>query len=161
MIYVLNLKDKYPKLNYVVSLNNPSLRETFVTAGVRYVISKNEMASRMVASYTFEPDVAEMAEALMTTALDGTDYDMQEYLVTAQNPYVAKDYLDAFIDLKVNHDCVLMGISKMQDSKRVLLKNPSKGVSIEADDYLIIMCDGVAKKKIEKVFQVSEGRNRE
>jgi voltage-gated potassium channel len=158
LIYVLNLREKYPKLNYVVSLNNPSLRETFASAGVRYVVSKNEMASRLVASYTFEPDVAEMAESLMTTALEGKDYDMQEYYIKPENPFAGKDYLEAFVDLKIKHDCVLMGISKTSGMGRQLLKNPGKGVTIEASDYLIIMCDGLAKKKIEKLFKVTEGR---
>lgn len=158
LIYVLNLRDKYPKLNYVVSLNNPSLRETFASAGVRYVVSKNEMASRLVASYTFEPDVAEMAESLMTTALEGKDYDMQEYYVKPENPFVNKDYLDTFVDLKMKHDCVLLGISKTNEKGRQLMKNPGKGVNIESGDYLIIMCDGAAKKKIEKLFKVTEGR---
>lgn len=158
LIYVLNLRDKYPKLNYVVSLNNPSLRETFASAGVRYVVSKNEMASRLVASYTFEPDVAEMAESLMTTALEGKDYDMQEYWVKPENPFAGKDYLEAFVDLKMKHDCVLLGISKTGQQGRQLLKNPGTGVTIEEGDYLIMMCDGLAKKKIEKLFKVTEGR---
>lgn len=159
LIYVLNLKKTYPGLNFIVSLNNPSLKETFSAAGVRYVISKTEIASRLVASYMFEPDVALFAESMMTTALEGEDYDLLEYKVTAQNPYVGQDYLDTFIDLKVKHDCVLVGINKQQkDGIRLLIKNPSKGVKIEADDYLLMICDGEAKRKIEKVFAVSEGR---
>ncbi len=45
LIYLLNLKKVYPDLNYVVSLTNPSLRETFQSAGVRYVVSQTEIAS--------------------------------------------------------------------------------------------------------------------
>lgn len=159
LIYVLNLKKTYPNLNFVVSLTNPSLKETFMTAGVRYVISKTEIASRLVASYMFEPDVALFAESMMTTALEGEDYDLLEYQVTGPNPYKGQDYLDAFIDLKVKHDCVLVGINKSQgNGNRLLIKNPSKGVTIEEDDYLLMICDGEAKRKIEKIFGVSEGR---
>ncbi len=159
LIYVLNLKKRYPDLNYIVSLNNPSLKETFMTAGVRYVISKTEIASRLVASYMFEPDVALFAESMMTTALEGEDYDLLEYQVIAQNPYVGQDYLDAFIDLKIKHDCILVGINKSQkDGQRLLIKNPSKGVTIAADDYLLMICNGESKKKIKELFRVSEGR---
>ena len=159
LIYVLNLRKRYPDLHYIVSLNNPSLKETFATAGVRYVVSKSEIASRLVASYAFEPDVAVMAESLMTTALSGEDYDLLEYLVTEQNPYVGQDYVDAFIDLKVTHDCVLVGINKKQsDGSRVLKKNAAKGVTIEVDDYLVLMCSGEVKQKMKAVFGVSEGR---
>lgn len=158
LIYLLNLKKRYPDLNYVVSLNNPSLKETFAAAGVRYVVSKTEIASRLVASYTFEPDVALVAESIMTTALEGKEYDLLEFRVGPQNPYVNKDYLDSYIDLKVEHDCVLVGINKKKNGKRVLLKNPSKGVSIEEGDYLVMICSGEAKQKIKKLFGTTEGR---
>ena len=159
LIYVLNLKKLYPDLNYVVSLTNPSLRETFQSAGVRYVVSQTEIASRLVASYTFEPDVAELAESLMTTAFAGEDYDLLEYLVTEQNPYVGHDYLDAFVDLKKRHDSVLVGINQRQaDGSRVLHKNPSQGIIIREHDYLVLICDGEAKRKLQQTFGVGEGR---
>ncbi|MEM8964808.1 MAG: potassium channel family protein [Bacteroidota bacterium] len=162
LIYLINLKKSYPDLNYVVSLNNSSLRETFAATGVRYVVSKTEIASRLVASYTFEPDVAMMAESLMTSALEGEDYDLLEYCVTEQNPYVGHDYLDAFISLKKEHDCVLVGINKKQSGgSRLLMKNPSAGVTIAVDDYLILICTGNTKTKMQKLFGVSEGRLQE
>ena len=159
LIYLLNLKKTYPDLNYVVSLSNPSLKETFAATGVRYVVSKTEIASRLVASYTFEPDVAMMAESLMTSALEGEDYDLLEYRVTEQNPYLNQDYLDAFISLKKDHECVLVGINKKQsDGSRLLKKNPPTGVNIAEDDYLILMCSGDTKNKMQELFGVSEGR---
>jgi voltage-gated potassium channel len=158
LIYLLNLKKRYPDMNYVVSLNNPSLKETFSAAGVRYVVSKTEIASRLVASYTFEPDVALVAESIMTTALEGEEYDLLEFCVKPQNPYVGKDYLDSYIDLKVEHDCVLVGINKKTNGRRVLMKNPSKGVTIEEDDYLVMICSGEAKQKIKRIFGTTEGR---
>ena len=159
LIYVLNLRKLYPDLNYVVSLTNPSLRETFQSAGVRYVVSQTEIASRLVASYTFEPDVAELAESLMTTALAGEDYDLLEYLVTKDNPYRGRDYLDAFVDLKKQHDSVLVGINQRQaDGSRVLHKNPSQGITIREHDYLVLICDGKAKRQLKEVFGVGEGR---
>ena len=162
LIYVLNLKKSFPDLNYVVSLSNPSLRETFQTAGVRYVVSQTEIASRLVASYTFEPDVAVLSESLMTTALAGEDYDLLEYRVTGQNPYVGQDYLDAFIDLKKQHDCVLVAINQRQDDgTRILRKNPSNGTTIREEDYLILICDGKAKQVLKDLFGVGEGRTLE
>lgn len=158
LIYILNLKKNYPSLNYVVSLNNPRLKETFLSAGVRYVVPKSEIASRLVASYTFEPDVAEMAEALMTSAISGEDYDLQEYRVTNSNPYLGKDYLDAFINLKVEHNVVLVAISKIENGKRVLIKNPGKETIVQKDDYLVIIANGSTKRKITRLFAIEEGR---
>lgn len=158
LIYVLNLQKKYENLNYVVSLNNPSLKETFFTAGVRYIVSKNEIASRMVASYTFEPDVADISEAMMTTALEGDDYDLHEYKVNKNNPFLGQDYLDAFISLKVDYDSILIGISKHNGERRKLLTNPGKGTLIAENDYLVLMSSGASKNMIEELFGVEEGR---
>lgn len=158
LIYILNLKKRYKDLRYMVSLNKPSLRETFYAAGVRYVVSKNEFASKMVASYTFEPDVATIAESIMTTAIEDEDHDILEYCVTENNPFLNQDYLDAYINMKVEYDSVLMGISKKTESGWKILKNPAKGTTIEQGNYLILMINGSSKDKIDELFGVPQGR---
>ena len=65
---------------------------------------------------------------------------------------------DAFIDLKLTYDCVLLGLSKVVDNKRVLLTNPSKGVKIEMGDHILLMTNGETKKRIEIDFGIFEGR---
>jgi Trk K+ transport system NAD-binding subunit len=77
--------------------------------------------------------------------------------VNVQNPYLNKDYNDAFYDLKKEHNSILMAISKANLGYK-LLKNPSKKCRIEIDDYLIVMSDGVAKKGVEKYFKTTDGR---
>jgi voltage-gated potassium channel len=148
------LKSSFTGLKFVVSLNNTKLKETFNSAGVTYAISKNEIASKLVASFIFEPDVASITEDIMSTAMTAEDYDIQEYRVTEKNPYIGKDYLDAFFDMKTTFNSILLGISKNHQ----LIKNPSKGVKIELDDYLILISNGEDKKKIEQQFGSKEGR---
>ncbi|MBX7126634.1 MAG: potassium channel family protein, partial [Cyclobacteriaceae bacterium] len=58
LVYVINLTKRYEKLNYVVTLDNGNLKSTFQHAGVKYAISKNEISSKLLASYIYEPDVA-------------------------------------------------------------------------------------------------------
>jgi voltage-gated potassium channel len=154
LVYVINLKSAFSGLKFVVSLNNTKLKETFNSAGVTYAISKNEIASKLVASYIFEPDVADITEDFMSTAINANDYDIQEYRVTEKNPYLGKDYVDAFLDMKPTFNSILLGISK----NHKLIKNPSKGVKIELDDYLILISNGEDKKKIEQQFGSKEGR---
>jgi len=159
LVQVINLKKHYANIEFVVSLDKPDLKETYYAIGVTYAISKNEIASKLVASYIFEPDVAHITEDLMATTIDENDYDIQEYKVTAGNPYIDKDYLQSFINLKQKFDCVLLGISKIISGKRTLLKNPKEGVIIEKNDYMIIMSNGTTKKLIEKSFGIKEGRS--
>lgn len=156
LVYVINLK-KYYDSNIVVALNSTELKETYNSIGVKYIVSKTEITSRLVASYIFEPDVACFTEDLMATSIHENDYDMQEYKVTEDNPYLNNDYLDAFIEVKKQHDCILVGLTKIEDNKRILLKNPSKGVKIELNDYLLLISNSKGKKEIEEIFGSNEG----
>ncbi len=158
LLYVINFKREYPEPDLIVSIENSKLKDTFITAGVKYVISRNEIASKLVASYIFEPDVAELNQDLMSAALTAEEFDNQEYKVIDQNPYLNKDYLEAFIDLKQNYDCVLLGLSKTIDGERHLLKNPPQGTKIEMGDHMLLMTNGDTKKRIEMDFGIFEGR---
>lgn len=156
LIYVINLK-KHFDVNVVVALQNSELKETFKLVGVNHIILKNEITSRMVASYIFEPDVAEFTEELMETSINENDFDINEYKIIDANPYLNMDYMDAFIDLKKKYNTILIGITKIENDKRTLLKNPSKGVKIELNDYILIICSNNYQKIIEKVFGIKEG----
>ena len=156
LIYVINLK-KHFDVNVVVALQTSELKETFKLVGVNHIILKNEITSRMVASYIFEPDVAEFTEELMETSIKDDDFDINEYKVIEVNPYLNMDYMDAFIDLKTTYNIILIGITKIEKDKRILLKNPSKGVKIELNDYILIICSNNHQKIIEKVFGIKEG----
>lgn len=156
LIYVINLK-KHHDVNVVVALQTSELKETFKSVGVNHIISKNDITSKMVASYIFEPDVAAFTEDLIETSVDVDDFDMSEYKVTEVNPYLNFDYMDAFIGLKQEYDCILVGIAKFENEKRILIKNPSKGVKIELNDYILIISSTNFQKRIEKDFGIKEG----
>ena len=158
LVYILNLKKHFGDLNFVVTLDNAELRESFESIGVQNAISKNEIAARLVASYIFEPDVAQITEDLMATSLDESDYDIQEYKVKSNNNYLGWDYLDCFIDLKKTMNCVLMGISKKHNENFEVLKNPGAGTKVEEGDYLIVMANSTIRESISSIFGVSEGR---
>ena len=160
LMYILDFKKQYPNLKIVVSLHKPKLKSTFRSAGVTYAIARTEIASKLVASYIFEPDVADLNIELLSSARTDNDHDIQEFLVTGMNPYINKNYLDAFFETKNTYNAVLLGITKSSDKGGTKHTNPGKDVIIEQDDYLIILANGTNKKRIIRDFGVQEGKLR-
>ena len=159
LIHVINLKKEFEEnnLNYIVTLENSDLKETFKSAGVTYPLSKHDLSSKLVASYIFEPDVAEFGEELLSYAHNETDNDIKMYMVIENNPYSGKTYNDAFFDLKKKYNTILIGITKVENGQRKLIKNPEEEVIIETGDYLLLICNGKNEESITSVFGIEEG----
>lgn len=158
LLYVLDFKKRYPKPQIVVSIENSKLKETFKSAGVTYAIARNEIASKMVASYIFEPDVALLNNDLISSSRNKLDYDMQEYRVREDNKYAGGNFMDAFIDMKKSHNAVLVGLSRKVNDAWKLITNPPEEEVILSNDYLVLMCSGSSKKELSSTFGVEEGR---
>ncbi|MDD4149608.1 MAG: potassium channel family protein [Bacteroidales bacterium] len=158
LVRLLNTKQMYPNLNYIVSLNNAELKDTFQAAGVTFSISNHEVASKLVASYNFEPDVAYFTENIMSSAKNENDHDLVEFKVNQTNKYLNQKYINTFISLKKDYNVVLMGLSRKEDGQYNLFKNPKADIIIEENDYLIILVDGNSKIQLEKEFGQKEGR---
>ena len=132
LMYVLDFNKYYPKPSIVVSLMKPRLKDTFHAAGVTYAVARNEIASKLVASYIFEPDVADMNLELISTSKRDIDHDIQEFKVIEDNPYINRKYLDAFTELKKEFNAILIGIHKSSEHKT--LTNPEDNLKIELND---------------------------
>lgn len=158
LVYTLNLKNKFPGLNIIVSLNNSSLKGTFEAAGVTYAVSRDQILSKLVASYIFEPDVAAITEDIMSTATGDDDYDIQEFFITDDNPFINENCLTTFVEMKNKYDSILLAISKFDKTNTKLITNPGENIMIMPQDYLVILTNGTGKNKIQKDFQVKEGR---
>lgn len=158
LLYVLDFKKRYPKPQIVVSIENSKLKDTFKSAGVTYAIARNEIASKMVASYIFEPDVANLNNDLISSSRNKLDYDMQEYRVKENNKYVGGNFMEAFIDMKKSHNAVLVALSRKVDDAWKLITNPPEDELILTNDYLVLMCSGSSKKELSSMFGVEEGR---
>ena len=158
LVYILNLKKAYENLEFVVTIENSNLKNTFIGAGVTNAISPNEISSKILASYMFEPDVASYTEDIMSFAKNENDYDIKQFLVTHDNPYLNKTYQESFFDLKKRYNTILIGISKKdKNGNRKLIKNPLGEVGINLGDYLIVILNGTSFELILKVFNVEEG----
>ncbi len=158
LVYILNLKKYYRNLNYVVTLDNSNLKQTFQGAGVTHTISKNEIAGKLLASYMFEPDVAAYSEDIMSYPRYDGDFDIKQYKVLPANPFNGMNYGDAFLELKKTYNVILIGMTKIDESgKPKLMKNPSDDVLIEEGDYLLLILNGESFKKIKPLFRIEEG----
>jgi voltage-gated potassium channel len=158
LVLSINLKKQFSRIDFVVSLTNPELKGTFLNVGVKNVVAGSEIASRLVASYIFEPDVATYTEDLISTSNSELENDMLQYKVTSDNPYLNQPFIDVFYDVRKKYKAILVGISKVNSNGgRDLLKNPADNETIALNDYLILITDGHAKKLLEKDFKVKEG----
>lgn len=156
LVYVINLKKHFSNLHYVVTLDNGNLKNTFQNAGVTYAISKNEISSKLLASYIFEPDVALFSEEIIAYAHNENDYDIKEMKVGNGNLLADTFYEKTFYDLKKNCNVILVGIVKVNEGGRKFLKNPESSVKVEAGDFLVMMMDGKGKDRIKKQYQLQE-----
>lgn len=154
LVHIINLQSHFKNISIIVSLKNPSLKETFTSAGVLFAISQEEIASKLIASYIFEPNAAMLTEDLMTSQSLYDNVDMQEYLMTTDSPFITRTYWDAFIELKRDYNAVLLGIYKAKEKK--LRKNPENEIIIELNDHLVVLADGDASV-LESLFQVEQG----
>ena len=157
LVYILNLKKVYDKLTYIVTLDNANLKNTFMTAGVTYAISKHEISSKLLASYIFEPDVAEYSEEIISFAATDDDFDIKQFAVLDSNPYKGSYYEKVFFEIKKECNAVLIGIVKYENGEKTMYKNPEKDIIIEEGDYLIMISNGKAEHKISEIFNTKEG----
>ncbi len=157
LISVLNLKKLFPDVQYIVTLDDADLRETFEGLGVTFVLSKNEIASKLIASYIFEPDVAEYSSDLITSAQLEDDHDIQQYQVLESSKFHNKTCGEAFEYLKKNHNILLIGLAKNQNGSRKLMKLPDDDTKIELKDYMIMIMKGHKKDQLRDMFGINEG----
>ena len=159
LVHLINIRKKHPNLNYVVSLDNPNLKETFTNIGSTFIVSKSDIAAKLVASSIFEPDVASFAEDLISYSDKDTESDIQEYKITSSSPYLDKNYMDVFVDIKQKYNSVLIGLAKYSDGNMKIFKNPKENLNIGKNDFIIIISDGGVKPVLEKALGVKEGRS--
>lgn len=159
LITTLNIQKDYPGVEFLVTLDHSDLDDTFHSAGVNYVLSKDDIASKMIASFIFEPDVAAITNDLISSADSEDSFDVQQYLVSSENPFVNKSFGEAFDHLKKTFNVLLIGLSKYgkNGKDRKLYKFPKDELQIELNNYLILIANDETGDKMEELFGVSEG----
>ena len=157
LISIINIRKLYPEIEFVVILDNSELKETFVSAGVTFVLSKNEIASKMLASYIFEPAVADFTQDLISSTDSESEYDIQQYRICDENPYINANYGDMFNELKQKYNIISIGLNKTNNNKTLLIKAPVDNEVVEKGDDVIVIANGAAEKIMKNLFKVNEG----
>lgn len=159
LVFLINYKQEFgERLKFPVAIDNGELFETFRHAGADEVVFKDEMAAKLVASYVFEPDVAEYTEELLSSTRDDDSVDIKEYKVVSNNVFIDRPYEEAFFEIREHYGSLLLGIVKTIDGRATLLKNPSDpDIRIELGDVLIVITNGIAEHRIMADFHVHEG----
>ncbi len=158
LVAILNLKHAYPKCSFMVSLNNSKLKETFENAGVTYLISKDEIASKLIASYIFEQDVANFSIDILSDSKDNDDYDIQQFKVTPQLSLIGHP-IGELTDLIKNKNIksLIVAIAKNKDNTREIIKLPEPDVLMDEGDFVIFINNFQSSQDISKLFGISQG----
>jgi voltage-gated potassium channel len=170
LVAIFNLKKRYDDLEFVVVLSNRELEKTFETAGVSYVISPESVASKLVTSSLYEPDVARFeVDLLAGSGKEGCDVqqnrvteeggcDLQQYLITKESPFAGSTFGRALERLKDEFTCTPLGVAKrLQDGSFDVLTVPKKSLEIGEDDYLLVIAAADDESQLEELFGVKEG----
>lgn len=159
LIAILNMKKVYTDAKFLVTLDNPDLKETFQSAGVTYALSKNEMAAKLIASYIFEPDVAAYANDLLSATDRAGEYDLQQYRIREACRFTNRTYGEAFWEIKKDFGALLVGIAKEgeADGERTLHKLAPDEMKVETGDFLLVITDGEGERKLVELFGTREG----
>ncbi|WP_320170801.1 ion channel [Maridesulfovibrio sp.] len=157
LVFVLNAKKFYPHLSCVVTIDNSELKETFTSAGVSFTICRNDISSKIVASYIFEPSVARFNEDILSSATGNGDYDVQQYYVKEGSRFSGMRYGDIFDELKERFNVLAIGVSRGTGGDQDLNKLPSPGFEVVAGDYLIVLTSGRSVESLNRLFGCSEG----
>lgn len=140
LLTLLEWKKTMPEQDYVVSVGSSELLRTFHGAGVTRVVSTDGIASALVASLIFEPDVAEFSRDLISADLsDQEGYDLQQYRIEAGHELAGAHYGTAFEKLVDDYGVVPVAISKRQGKRRKLTGLPSDETPVEEGDYLLVV----------------------
>ena len=160
LLMLLNLRDRFGDCEYLVTVENEELEDTFRAAGALHVISQYETAAKIAASNIYEPDMARYASDLIASIDDAEDYEIQEYYVAPKHSYVGVQYDGFFETLYRDYRCVALGLTRQEEGKRKLMKLPEDDITIQPGDHIILVVKGENVTAVRQFFGVGQGRHR-
>ncbi|WP_196891216.1 potassium channel family protein [Aureivirga marina] len=143
LVFAINLKKNFPNVKGVIVLNNVELKESFKYLGFDFIVSKDDLVSKFVASYIFEPFVALYTEDLIATSTNEDQTDIVQLPVEKGNKWIGTDYYDAFVSMKKESNCILIGVTR----DGTIFKNP-KDFIIKENDLLLLIANVLEKQNL-------------
>ncbi len=157
LVFILNARKDFPQLSYIATLDNAELKDTFISAGVTYTISRNEVSSKIVASYTFEPVVARFSEELISSEAQDDDCGIQQYYIKPESNFAGSYFGDIFSSLKDKMNVIAIAVNRKTKSGYKLVKLPDNSLAINPGDYVVVMTSAMSVGSLEEAFGCSEG----
>jgi voltage-gated potassium channel len=158
LVTVLHLKQLNPSLKITAYINNSQLKKTVENAGVNYVISPNEVLGRLIASAAFEPDVSSFMEAILSATTGDDDMDLQEFRLRSGHPLVGMDCASANNVLVKETGAQLLSFSRLVDGRWEVVRGHATDLSLEPEDYLIVLANRTSGEKTVAYLGVPQGR---
>lgn len=156
LVCILNLKSKFENTSFLVTLNDTKLRVPFKNAGVTYIISKEEIASKLIASYIFESHAADFNLDILSSTDNNEDFDTMQFYVNEQNPFVNKTYGELFEKIRKATKALPVGIHH----NNVTTKLAEDNVIIQKGDYLLFIGNLEAKEYLTATFGINQGHRK-
>ncbi len=153
LIASLNVRAVNPDARVVVALVREELRQTLMAGGVTYVASASELAGRLLASATFEPEVANFVEDV-TTGARGT-HDLQQYRT---GPLSGLSVQEVRHRLLAVDGPLLVAVAVDRDGRYQVLPHPRADLCLGADDYLLVLSSQEQARRMVEQLQVQQGR---
>ncbi len=82
---------------------------------------------------------------------------MKQISVKEGNPFAGVFYEKVFFDLKKACNVILIGVVKVENGVRKLMKNPEGSIKVEIGDYLVLLMDRKGEDRLKKHFHIEEG----
>jgi voltage-gated potassium channel len=157
LVHTINIRKKYPDIRIILNIQNPDLKETFLSAGANHVIPTEDITSKLVASYIFEPDVATYSEDLLASSDHNEDFDLQQFRVLENSKFINQKYGLAFQQFFENSKALMIGLARTENNNRKLYKNPDPEFRILKNDALLFLLNGEASHTVEQLMGTQEG----
>ncbi len=153
LVQTINIRQIYPNINIIVCCYNNELQNTLISSGANHVVLRSAASSRIVASYLFEPFVADVTRDISSTAVKDDDSDMAQFCIKENSELIGSSFLDVFIKLRKEYNVTLVG---MAIDGRVN-KNVNNDYKIKQGDYIIVVLMKKCNNAILKITGNKEG----
>lgn len=153
VIASLNARAVNPRGRVVVALQREELRQTLIAGGVTYVASANEMSGRLLASATFEPEVARLVED-MTSGARG-DYDLQQYCA---GPLGNATVIEIREKLHEVEGPLLIAVAVKNGEQYEIRPHPPQDLRVSPADTLIMIANREQARRMVERYQMQQGR---
>jgi voltage-gated potassium channel len=153
LIASLNVRALNPGARVVVALVREELRQTLIAGGVTYVASASELAGRLLASATFEPEVANFVEDV-TSGARGT-HDLQQYRAGELGGLSTKQIRQRLLEID---GPLLIAVALRRGDGFEVLPHPASDLTVGAEDHLLVLSSREQASRMVERLGVRQGR---